>query len=108
MMTSLVGVGGLAAEFGNGLLNRVENQRIADTAAVAGAVVYGETQSSTAMATAVSQSVALNSASVTVSSQIVSSPTADGNQAVQVTVHSSIPIALARLIWHQDSLPVSA
>lgn len=108
MMTSLVGVGGLVSEFGNGLLNRMENQRIADSAAYAGGLVYGATQSSTSAQAAVTRLVALNNSSVTVSSQIVASPSGDGNQAVEVTVNSSVPLVLSQLLWHRDSLPVTA
>ena len=47
MITSLVGVSGLVAEFGNGLLNRMQDQRIADAAAMGGGTVYNSTASTT-------------------------------------------------------------
>lgn len=108
MLTSLVGVSGLVAEFGNGLLNRMENQRVADAAAMAGGEAYAANQSASAVTTAVNRIVSLNGSSATVSSQIVTSPSGDGNDAVEVNVQSSVPVVLARLIWNQNSLPVAA
>jgi Flp pilus assembly protein TadG len=107
MITSLVGVSGLVAEFGNGLLNRMQNQRIADAAAMAGSEVYASTNSTTDTSAAASRIASLSGSSATVSSQLVSSPSGDGNQAVEVTVQSSVPIVLAQLLWHQNSLPVT-
>ena len=60
MITSLVGVSGLVAEFGNGLLNRMQDQRIADAAALGGGTVYSSTASTTAMTAAVNNIATLN------------------------------------------------
>ena len=49
MMASLAGMAGLVAEYGNGLFHRIQDQRLADAAAVAGATVYDETSSATSM-----------------------------------------------------------
>src|SRR5579864_4981084 len=99
MMVSLVGMAGLATEYGNGLLNRMEDQRTADAAAIAGATIYSQTSSSSSMATAATNLAALNGiASGSVSSALVSSPSGDGNQAVQVTVSSNVPLLFSRLI----------
>lgn len=99
MMVSFVGMAGLATEYGNGLLNRMEDQRTADAAAIAGATIYSQTNSSTSMGTAATNVAALNGiASGSVSSTLVSSPSGDGNQAVQVTVGSNVPLMFSRLI----------
>jgi Flp pilus assembly protein TadG len=110
MMTSLVGVAGLVADYGNGLFNRLEDQRIADTAAVAGATVYNETSSQSAMNTAVTNVASLNGLSNgTISASLVNSPTGDGNQAVQVTVNSHTNLTFARLLQPaMSTLPVQA
>lgn len=100
MMVSLAGMAGLVADYGNGLYNRMEDQRIADTAAVAGARVYDETQSSSAVTTAVNNVAALNGVSSTfVSASIGNSPTGDGNQAVTVTIRSQPPLTFSRLVF---------
>lgn len=99
MLTSLVGVGGLAVDYGNGLYNRLADQRIADIAAAAGARVYDETESNSAVATAVTNVGALNGVSSSaISDTIVNSPTGDGNKAVKVIVTSHAPLTLSRLM----------
>ncbi|HEY1613540.1 MAG TPA: pilus assembly protein TadG-related protein [Rhizomicrobium sp.] len=112
MITSLVGVSGLAVEFGNGLLNRMQDQRIADAAAMSGGTIYNSTSSTTAMQAAVTNIATLNGVSTTaVSSSVVSSPSGDGNEAVMVTVRTTVPLALARVLWTASpgaSMPVSA
>ena len=111
MMVTMAGVAGLVADYGSGLFNRMEDQRIADTAAVAGARVYDETQSSSAVTTAVTNVAALNGiSSGSVSSSIGSSPTGDGNQAVTVTISSQAPLTFSRLVSRSSStsLPVQA
>ncbi|HWY17021.1 MAG TPA: hypothetical protein VNX86_17960 [Rhizomicrobium sp.] len=98
MLTALAGTAGLVGEYGNGLFHRLQDQRVADVAAVAGARVYDETSSASAMNTAIANVAALNGALGTVSATMVSSPSGDGNQAVQVTVTSHAPLVLARLL----------
>src|SRR5665213_2130055 len=60
MFPVLIGVSGLGAEYGYGLLTRVENQRTADLAAYSGALAYGASSSTATMSSAVSNIVALN------------------------------------------------
>ncbi|HEX4160122.1 MAG TPA: hypothetical protein VHY79_16785 [Rhizomicrobium sp.] len=108
MITSLVGVSGLVAEFGNGLLNRMQDQRTADAAALGGGTVYGSTASVTAMTAAVNNIATLNGIPTSaISAQVVTSPSGDGNQAVQVTVSTSVPLALSRVLWSQSTLPIN-
>ena len=108
MITSLVGVSGLVAEFGNGLLNRMQDQRIADAAAMGGGTVFSSTASSTAMQAAVNNIATLNGIPTSaVSASVVSSPSGDGNQAVEVTVSTSVPLMLSRVLWSSNSLPIN-
>jgi Flp pilus assembly protein TadG len=108
MITSLVGVSGLVAEFGNGLLNRMQDQRIADAAAMGGGTVYNSTVSTTAMTAAVNNIATLNGIPTSaVSASVVNSPSGDGNQAVQVTVATSVPLVLSRVLWSQNTLPIN-
>ncbi|HEY2445354.1 MAG TPA: hypothetical protein VGI20_06415 [Rhizomicrobium sp.] len=108
-MTATAGMAGLVAEYGDGLFNRIEDQRSADVAALAGANNYAANNSVSAMTDTVSRSATLNglSGSAAVAS-IVSSPTGDGNQAVKVIVSSSVPLMFSRFVSSRSSLPVQA
>lgn len=109
MTTTLVGVAGLVADYGNGLLNRMHDQRMSDTAAMAGATVYSELGTTSAMNTAVGNFASLNGyASGNVSASLVSSPTGDGNQAVKVVVNSTVPLTFTRVLLNQSSVGVTA
>lgn len=106
---AVIGCSALALEFGYGLLKRVENQRIADIAAIGGAFVYNSTGSSSTANSAVGNIVALNGLSTTAAtSSVGSSPSGDGNQAVQVTVTTSDPLLLAKSVTTSSILSVSA
>jgi Flp pilus assembly protein TadG len=108
MITSLVGVSGLVAEFGNGLLNRMQDQRVADAAALAGGTVFSSTASATSMQAAVNNIATLNGISTgAIASSVVTSPSGDGNQAVQVTVNTSVPLFLSRVLYAHNTLPIS-
>ncbi|HJU15430.1 MAG TPA: pilus assembly protein TadG-related protein [Stellaceae bacterium] len=107
VLVAVVGVSALAVEFGRGLYRRIENQRIADIAAYSGALAYSVGSDYTS---AVSNIVQLNGlASSNAVPAVVSSPSGDGNYAVQVTVTTSDPLLLARVLSPtMTSLPVSA
>lgn len=108
MIVGVIGCSALALEYGNGLLQQVEDQRIADLAAYGGALVYNSTGSTTSTSSAVSKLASLNGLSCTSCSSVGPSPTGDGNQAVKVTVSSSAPLLLARVLTTSTSIPVSA
>ena len=108
LMTGLIGSVGLVADFGNGLLNHMQDQRSADVAALAGATVYSETASTTSMVSAVQDLAVLNGLSpASVTPALVNSPNGDGNQAVAVTVQTTVPLYFAQVLWNRASLPVS-
>jgi len=108
LITSLIGTSGLVVEFGNGLLARLQDQRAADLAAMGGATIYNSTNSLASVTAAVANIAALNGiSSGNVTASLVSSPSGDGNQAVQVTVATSVPLVLSRVFWTHSSLPVS-
>jgi hypothetical protein len=99
MLAVLVGIAALAVEYGNGLLTQAQDQRVADLAAYSGALVYGASgNSATAANKAVVNIAALNGITSGVSSTIVTSPSKSNDQAVQVTIASSNPLSLARVI----------
>jgi Flp pilus assembly protein TadG len=108
MITSLMAVAGLATEFGGGLLNRMQDQRVADAAATGGATVYGSTASTSALTAAVTNIATLNGLPASaISASVALSPNGDGNQSIKVTVNTTVPLVLSRMIWSNSSLPVS-
>lgn len=110
MLTSLVGVAGLVTDYGTALYNRLRDQHIADIAAVAGARIYDETESATAVATAVANIAALNGVPASaISESIVSSPSGDGNEAVKIVVNTSSGLIFTRVLQPgKSSLAISA
>jgi Putative Flp pilus-assembly TadE/G-like len=108
-IVGVIGFSALALEYGYGLLQQVENQRIADLAAYSGALVYNSTSSSSSANSAVGNIASLNGlTSSAASASVVSSPSGDGNQAVQVTVATNVPLRLARVLTTSTTMPVAA
>ncbi len=118
-LTAVIGISALVAEYGHGLLQRSDNQRVADLAAYGGALVYNTIYSATgsvASATASGESAAtkiaalngLTGGGVTVTPAIVISPRLDGNNAMQVTVTTNLPMYLAEVLVASTTLPVKA
>jgi Flp pilus assembly protein TadG len=106
VLVSLLGMSALALEYGHSLLQKTENQRIADLAAVGGALVYNSTGSTDSATSAIDNIVTLNGLPSTDAS--IAYPTANGNQQVQVTVTTQTPLLLARVLTTNTTLPVSA
>lgn len=105
----LVGIVALVAEFGQALLDRAENQRVADLAAYSGAVAFTATSSNTAMAAAANRVVTLNGIAATDASvQLVPSPRDEAAQAVNVAISTTRPLFLAPILGFQNFLPVGA
>jgi hypothetical protein len=105
-LAGLIACAALVLEYGSGLLQQIENQRAADVAAYAGAVVYSSTGSSTSATSAVNNVAALNGLSGNAASSVVNSPTGDGNEAVNVSVTTSAMLNLAKVVSNRSSLPV--
>ena len=109
MFPVLIGISGRGVEYGYGLLTRVENQRVADLAADSGALAYNATNLTASMTTAVSRIVTLNGvASSAAVATLVTSPSGDGHQAVEVTVTTNVPLVLASLLGAGSALAVAA
>lgn len=109
LIVGVIGFSALSLEYGNSLLQQLEDQRIADTAAYSGALVFNSTNSTTSANSAVGNIATLNGLSSSAATTLVgNSPTGDGNQAVQVTVSTSAPLLLARVLTTNTSVPVSA
>ena len=109
LLPVIIGMVALVAEFGSGLLTRVENQRIADLAAFAGALAYSSSSSTATMNAAITKVAALNGLpSSAVSGSLVTSPTGSGNQAVSVTVSSTKLLLLAPILGTHSGLAIAA
>ncbi len=109
LFAGLVGVAGLVTEYGDALLTRVDAQREADLAAYSGALAYNATSSTDALTAAVSRSATLNGfTSSQVVGSLVTSPSGDGNQAVQVVVTVDVALSLSRTIERASQIVVSA
>ena len=109
VFTALVGMSGLVAEYGYGLVMKSENQRIADLAAYSGALAYNASGSTTTMNAAVAHLAALNGlASNAASGSLVTSPTGDGNSAVEVTIATTTPLVLSSVMSPSSTLTAGA
>lgn len=112
VLVSVIGVSALALEYGHALLERSENQRVADLAAYGGALVYNSSGDSSADAQSAATNIAalngLSGSGATVTPSVVSSPTGDGNSAVEVAVTTNVPLVLARVLTSNTTIPVTA
>jgi Flp pilus assembly protein TadG len=107
LLPVLIGTAALVAEFGFGLLMRVENQRIADLAAFAGGTAYASTNDTAKMNAVIANLAALNGMpSGSVTGSLGMSPSGTGNQAVSVTVSRSRLLLLAPVVSGTSSMSV--
>ena len=105
----LIAVAGMVAEYGNGLLHKMEDQRIADAAAFAAATAYGASSSNsiTSVADAVASVNGIPASAITAT--LTSSPSGDGGQAVEVNVATQTPLLLSKVLGNsQANLNVTA
>ena len=107
-LTTLIGMGAFAVEATRGYAADTQNQRIADMAALAGALAYNvnsnvSQMTATANAVVVAQGLPATAADV----QLVTDA-ATSKQLVQVTVTTAVPLALARVFTSALSYDVSA
>ncbi len=99
VLPMLIGSAGLVAEYGHAVLIKTQNQRVADLAAYAGATAYNTTGSTDSMTAVADNVAALNGiSSSAVSASLVTSPSGDGNQAVKVTINTSMPILISQVV----------
>ncbi|RUT30225.1 hypothetical protein EMQ25_12990 [Arsenicitalea aurantiaca] len=95
----ILGVSALVAEYGAGLIDHSENQRIADLAAYAGALAFSATSDEDAMDAAARAIVTANGRDgATAVVELVSSPRSADNQAVHVRVNSENRLILATIL----------
>jgi uncharacterized membrane protein len=101
----VIGISALAVEFGHGLLQRSDNQRVADLAAYGGALVYKSSGGNAVTAESAARNIAalngLTSDNATVNVAITA------NQ-IQVTVTTNLPMYLAQVLTGSATLSVAA
>ena len=103
----VIGMVALTTEYGFSILTKVENQRVADAAAYAGALAYNATSSTTTMNSVITNVGALDGVdAANISGALVNSPTGDGSQAVQVTINSVQPLPLVSALGGLGSVTV--
>jgi len=107
-LTTMVGMGAFAVEISRGYAADTANQRIADMAALAGALAYNvnsNTSQMTATAKAVVVAQGLPASAATVA---LVTDAASAKQLVQVTVTTAVPLALGRVFTSALSYDVTA
>lgn len=105
----LIGIAGLAIEYGDGLMRRASQQHVADAAAYAGALAYAQNSSTADMQTAAQSIASLNGLPISaVAVSLIASPSGDGNQAVQATVQTSSPLVFSRVLAMGPTLVVGS
>ena len=108
LLPVLIGFLALAAEFGYGLLMQVENQRVADAAALAAAIAYGNGQT-TNYATAATNIANLNGMTgATLATTLTTVPQDSSRQAIKVVLTRTEVLGLAKAISSIASMPISA
>jgi hypothetical protein len=109
LATVLVAFAGFATEFGSAVLTREDTQRVADLAAYGGALAYSASNTTAALTAAVNRIATLNGVPTSsVTSAVVTSPSGDGNQAVQVTVTTDLSLELTKVIGSASQLAITA
>ncbi|MDR3539022.1 MAG: pilus assembly protein TadG-related protein [Acetobacteraceae bacterium] len=105
----MIAMAGLVTEYGDGLMVRQKAQQMADIAALSGATTYNVTSTVAALNAAVARVALLNGfATSAVTPAVVKSPSGDGNNAVLVTVNTSVTLGLSSLVRSGSNLPISA
>lgn len=107
-LSVMIGMGAFAVEATQGYAAKASNQRIADMAALAGALAYNvnnSTSEMTATARAVVKAQGLQTSDAVV---VLTTDAATARQLVQVTVTTTVPLSLGRVFSAAPSYQVSA
>ena len=107
VISMLSGMAAVAVDLGTAYLAKVADQRVADSAAYAGALAYNASSSTSTMSSAVGNLATLNGLTAgAAAATLVASPSGDGNSAVLVTVTTAAPLYLARIFQSGATLSV--
>lgn len=107
-LTTIVGMGAFAVEATRGYATDVANQRIADSAALAGALAYNVNSSTSQMTATAKAVVAAQGLPASAADVQLVTDAATAKQLVQVTVTTAVPLALGRVFTSALSYDVSA
>lgn len=109
ILPALLMMAGFGLEYGNALLTKSDIQRIADTAAFAAANAYASGSSAaTINATLARVGATRGLPSTALTYNAGDSPRNNGNKAVQVTVTTTVPLYLSRVLGTRSSVTVVA
>lgn len=107
-LTTLVGMGAFAVEISRGYAADTANQRIADMAALAGALAYNVNNNTTQMAATAKAVVAAQGLPASAATVSLVTDAATSKQLVQVSVTTAVPLALGRVFTSALSYDVTA
>lgn len=107
-LTTLIGMGAFAVEATRGYAADANNQRVADMAALAGALAYNVNSSTGQMTATAKAVVAAQGLPASAATVALVTDAATSKQLVQVTVTTSVPIALGRVFTSALSYDVTA
>ncbi|WP_250889055.1 pilus assembly protein TadG-related protein [Mesorhizobium sp. dw_380] len=109
VMPLLIGMAALVTEYGGALVERADNQRVADLSAFAGALAYNTNKSTDQMtATAVGVAVLNGVPAADVQVSLVTSPKTAGVNAVSVSINTYKTLLLARVLSDRQQLQIYA
>jgi hypothetical protein len=110
VLLALLGIVGLVVDYGAAMVLKAQDQRVAEITSFAGGLAYGSANQGagalTAVVSALAQLNGLPANSMT--PHVVSSPSNDGNPAVQVTASTTTPTSLSRLLSGMTALTEAA
>jgi Flp pilus assembly protein TadG len=105
----VIGAAGLVAEYGVALVERSENQRVADLAAFSAATAYGRNGSEKEMIAAANRVAMMNQFdSSAISVQLVALPNDASVLAVRVSIVTDKPLFLSQMVSKRMSIDVAA
>lgn len=105
-LVSLIGASALAVDIGRGLEQRVENQRVADVAALAAALSYMKNNDAAQLLPVARSMVAANGIEDATVTAVLE--TEDSKKIVRVTVTTPMPVLLGRIFGGGAEFPVGA
>ena len=107
-LTTMVGMGAFAIEASQGYSAKINDQRVADMAALAGALAYNVNNSASEMTATAKAVVAAQGLPATSAAVGLTTDTTTSKQLVQVTITTSVPLSLGRMLSSNLSYDVSS
>lgn len=107
-LSVIVGMGAFAVEASQGYAVDTQNQRVADMAALAGALAYNVNSNTSQMTATAKAVVAAQGIPATAATVALVTDAATAKQLVQVTITTQVPLALGRVLTSALSYDVTA